>query len=441
MTEKEDNPKTLPKAEALALARQGKDVWNKWADENPGMAVDFSYHEFKDGRVSFSRFIFPGAAVFLSAIFDDVSFHNAEFRGGPVDFSRANFRTGTADFNGVKFGSGHTYFIGTEFRGGGAYFVGAVFGGGNCAFSGAKFIGDAFFMRANFSGGKASFLEAEFSVGSAIFVGADFCGGSADFDHACFNGRSTDFSRARFSMGNAYFRNTQFNGGNSYFTYAQFSGGNAIFSKAKFSGGDAEFKEVGFKGGAAIFDSVVFSGGHAFFPGAVFANETSFAGTVFEGPINMEGSKFAHVPDFRRSKLSAHFTLHDMAVEYPTTPVKLFSIFPCRKAKTSADADRFRRLKELAVQARDHEREQDFFAKELMAKRFYETKGFALIPSYLYEWTSDFGRSLLRPVICLIMTWLLFGFIYGMNNIENVTSIYGPLWDGLKLSLATLVPF
>ena len=34
--------------EALALARQGKDAWNAWADANPGREVDFDGVECRE---------------------------------------------------------------------------------------------------------------------------------------------------------------------------------------------------------------------------------------------------------------------------------------------------------------------------------------------------------------------------------------------------------
>ena len=117
------------------------------------------------------------------------------------------------------------------------------------------------------------------------------------------------------------------------------------------------------------------------------------------------------------------------------------------KARDASIADKFRRLKELAVQSRDHEREQDFFAKELKAKRFYETTGFALVWSYLYEWFSDFGRSVSRPFFSLFGLWLIcaIGYWYSTSKyLDFVTRIYLPtekLLEALKLLLATIVPF
>ena len=71
--------------EALALWRQGKDVWNAWADDptNDGCIVDFRYVEFdiEPGKeISFSGYRFPGQADFRGATFSgDADFGGATF--------------------------------------------------------------------------------------------------------------------------------------------------------------------------------------------------------------------------------------------------------------------------------------------------------------------------------------------------------------------------
>src|SRR5205085_4684823 len=62
-------------------------------------------------------------------------------------------------------------------------------------------------------------------------------------------------------------------------------------------------------------------------------------------------------------------------------------------------APSYRRLKQFASEAKDHERELQFFSLEMRAKRFYETAGFwPLALNIGYDWLSDFGRSIGRPL-------------------------------------------
>ncbi|CAN0499280.1 unnamed protein product, partial [Discosporangium mesarthrocarpum] len=233
-----------------------------------------------------------------------------------------------------------------------------------------------------------------------------FTGGLVDFQKAIFSGGDTYFDEAKFDGGNALFSRVNFSGGDANFKRTRFDGGSAAFDYVKFSGGDAYFVDAHFTGGGASFFNAQFDNVSSFFE-AKFRKYSYFTGAAFKGPISLIDSHFAVVPDFRQTAFTMHFTCDGIKVAYIVDEEREWGLF--RKAYSSTDADKFRRLKELAVQARDHEREQDFFAKELKAKRFYETTGLSLIPSYLYEWTSDFGRSLWRPILCLGLTWLIFG--------------------------------
>ena len=73
------------------------------------------------------------------------------------------------------------------------------------------------------------------------------------------------------------------------------------------------------------------------------------------------------------------------------------------RARKKEDAPKFRRLKELAHEAKNHERELKFFADELKAKRFYETNGPAILISLAFEWLADFGKSVERPTFWLAL--------------------------------------
>jgi len=306
--------------------------------------------------------------------------------GAEVDFSDADFTADPISFEGFVF-PGIVSFRNAVLK--------------NTKFSGAEF-----------SGGKANFNRAKFIGGNAYFNGAKFSGGD------------THFVLAEFSAGNANFREAEFSGGKAYFNGAKFSGGDANFSGAAFSGGDADFREVEFSGGPAYFWKAIFSGGCA-----------DFAGGKFDFPVYLKGARFTQVPDFRHTKLAAHFTLHDVRISFWDDADRKFSFL--KQAKKPDDADKLRRLKELAFNAKDHEREQYFFASELRAKRFHETKVASLLWSYLYEWCSDFGRSTLRPIILLFLTWGAFGWGYWQLADGPGKSFA----DGLRFSAATMLPF
>ncbi len=300
----------------------------------------------------------------------------------------------------------------------------------------------------NFAGfifpGNVTFDSAKFDA--VIFNDAEFRGDNIYFSNAEFYGKYTEFNHAQFLGKNASFQDVSFENTSVRFIRTHFFG-DVNFGKVKFGditcagmkvGGVATFTDAEFLSGKTIFNLMEFEG-PVLFDETEFRIDVSFTGAKFCSSVNLENSEFAQVPDFRRTKLEAHFTFHNLKIDDVFTDEKKYKWLG--KVKNSSDADKFRRLKEIAIQSRDHERELDFFAKELKAKRFYETKGLSLIPSYLYEWTSDFGRSLWRPIFCLIMTAVYFGELYGVQGLKYATSPLEPLWNGMKLSLAIMVPF
>ena len=310
---------------------------------------------------------------------------------------------------------------------------------------------DVDFSNHNFSVAPAKFAGFVFPgpvnftnciFGHADFTDAHFRGGDAIFDGAMFNEGIAKFTRAQFSGGIAIFADAQFSGGHTWFAKAKFSGGTVMFDGAKFTGGNASFEEAEFSGGDVRFLGTVFSK-EAMFSEAKFKHVATFAMADFGSAVYLNGTVFSRVPDFRFTKLAAHFTLHGVQIQYRDGRERASWLgLTWAKAGHDSDADKFRRLKELAITAKDHDREQAFFAGELKAKRFYETTGAALAWSYMYEWFSDFGRSSKRPLVALVSTWLVFGGGYWLTaTFLPVVDPSKSFLEGLRLSAAVLVPF
>ena len=418
----------MDKAESLALFARGRAAWNEWAAEkqaerdalketgdwveSPDRAeqtsawyesarADFSHHEFGDGT-SFSGFIFPG----------DVRFRGAKFEG-------------YAEFANAKFG-GNAVFRGAEF-GGNAGFGRAKFGG-NAVFGGAKFGGDAWFGRAEF-GGNAEFTGAKFG-GNAVFRGVEF-GGNAGFGRAKFGGDAR-FGGVEFG-GDAGFGRAEF-GGDARFGGAEF-GGDARFGRAKF-GGDARFGDAKFEGNAG-FDQAVF-GGRTTFREVKFFRTAVFRAIDGRTSFDLGKGEFRVLPDF----IQAHFTEAPRLDNPSIEPGRFWwSILARVKALLKRDRDRtpppgiawsvrrglkdyfkgdpdrtarWQALKRLAIQGHDHVSEQLFFSGELKSRRWG-----ADMPwharfwfGWVYQWLSDFGRSLVRPLIWWGFGIIGFAFLY-----------------------------
>ena len=96
----------------------------------------------------------------------------------------------------------------------------------------------------------------------------------------------------------------------------------------------------------------------------------------------------------------------------------------------------------MAANARDHDSEQFFFAHEVWAARKRQDR-VDRIPGYLYEWCSNFGRSVWRPVFGLLGIWLASAALYACFVETDAayplcTQEFG---QGMQLSAAMILPF
>ena len=354
----------MNKEETLALYSQGKEVWNTWAKEilarrddtqewRNEAEADFRSHTFQQ-YVEFSGFIFPGKAQF-----DRVAFRDSVEFGGVTFKDRAGFEEAT--------------------------FEGAV------DFGWARFENEAVFEEATFKE-YASFWEARFK-------------NLAGFYQATFKSNAM-FSSAAFK-GAAEFRGATFKGV-------------AAFGRARFDN-EAVFEEVPFEG-TALFWEVIFEGAARFglsifehsthFYGATFRAEADFKAVQGNSAFTMADAEFIEVPDFQQATFVQAPRLDNVKIGPQLSrwdKLKAFS--------TKGDLEkegRWRALKRLATQGHDHASEQLFFREELLARRGvtdrYWHASFWL--GVFYQLFSDFGRSLLRPLLWWTMGVLVFAWIY-----------------------------
>lgn len=449
--------------EALVLAKKGRVSWNEWAQNNAGAEVDFSTITLKPLKFSdFSGFIFPGYTNFQGTRIEDANFDRAEFRGDVVfggavltgnetHFKSSKFQK-TVSFEKTQFASKRTSFFGAKFLGDWSNFQKAVFEGNFVTFSESKFCnGKVNFNNAVFSGKFVKFDKVEFrgsdltfqfvNISNAVanFKNTYFIDCSADFSNSRFTGGGANYNAVRFSGKKILFLDTVFQKGDANFQNVNFGSDVVDFTRACFEDGATTFKEAEFSNGEANFYGTLFKGNHANFSNTEFISPCHFTGATFECSLTMENSKFNFVPDLRRTKLAAHFTFHDMIVGYQISDQKIWKVFD--KAENALDTDKYRRLKEMAIAAKDHDKELDFFAQELKAKRGYEINGGALLISFIYEWFSNFGRSILRPFLWLVGIWFLSGAGFWISSIFHTLSPFKNWMDGFMVSAAVLTPF
>ena len=374
----------------LDLYMKGKGSWNAWAESMLKKEKDHGYphvwHDeaqanFQDhcfeNRADFSGFIFPGKALFKGAKFEKVA-----------NFSGATFRNG-ANFHSAKFQS-LAFFLSAKFEDN-AFFESGAF------FSFAEFNESALFNKAQFDW--ADFGSSTFTK-SADFKYVKFLKGTS-FGSVEFR-ESADFQKAKFQDWSA-------------FTDSRFCDG-ALFNETMFSG-DADFERAQFKS-------------KAFFNNARYCSDAKFLAVEATASFTIAGAKFSKVPDFGQATFGQAPQMNN--VDFGPDPGKGVLRTACRKFffgfRNSEVSVHWKNLKEqalnlearylalmrLATQGNDREREQLFFRKKCLAKRWVVDKFWhaAFWFSLFYQFFSDFGRSLSKPILWWLGGWAAFAAFY-----------------------------
>ena len=320
---------------------------------------------------------------------------NAEMQSSPrpVSFERVGFVK--PDLNSVVRRSGFRGFIFPR----GVSFSGAHFGEGDVDFSWA-----------HFGNGNVSFFEAKFGDGDVRFFGAKFGEGYVDFSWAHFGNGNVSFNWATFGNGNVDFRGAKFGDGDVNFFVAKFGDGDVRFSAAKFGNGDVYFTKAKFGKNCKIidFNNIKVEGAFDFRVNPILSkNGVTFNGSSFGGVFRLDGVESAGPIDLRETALTHHISLNNTKIKLPREWKSGLLV-----AEDPDGSAKFQRLKELATGASDHERQLDFFAKEMRAARRHETKGLRLILDLLYSWVSNYGISIKGPLWGLLILWFSFSCIY-----------------------------
>lgn len=354
----------MNKEESLALYAKGREAWNAWANDMLAKKAALE----KDGQWQTDQSghgVNQETKVWIDN--SSVNFCGHTFKES-VDFSDFIFPY-SGNFDWLTF-SGHAIFQNATF-------------GGDTTFMNATFSHFTNFMFSTFNG-SAMFFAAIFSH-HALFNCAKF-GSVAVFLNATFSDRVM-FKKAIFRR-------------------------NAPFDKAKFT------ENVDFDG--ALFEN------SASFIDTSFERNSSFVAIEGKGHFSFQNTEFHLAPDFSQ----AHFT------EAPQFDDSDFSKALQSEGNFSSS---WRSLKRLAIQGHDHERELIFFAAEIKSQRGIQDKALpnpidyiknnnndAFWPGgarywlgYFYEYSSDFGRSVMRPFLWLLVFGFLFQVIYLKYSIDS----------------------
>ncbi|TMP37372.1 pentapeptide repeat-containing protein [Pseudoalteromonas rubra] len=388
--------------DAILLWLKGKDAWNNWMKDNPGAEVSFEGVDFDYAALK-KRFpnnkdleVLIAKQPVEQPIF---SFEGYKF-SGVADFGKATFR-GTAYFRE------------------------------------ATFVLDVCFRDASFSK-KVDFRSAIFCK-PVDFEGATF-DDDASFSYSVFN-----------SIVN--FREVAFNG-NANFGCATFNCG-ALFRKVTF-GSKVSFLATNISE-VLEFTSSLFESSFEFSPAkAEKITVLDFTGASFEKLFILSGY-YKCIPDLRQTKTIHHIDLSQFIIK----PKRGLVIgLGYTKYFISDDVERLCRLKEIASSNKDHKRMLAFNADELRHSRWIEGNPLKYILNLLYSITSNYGQSVFRPMLLLILSIIMFAHftfieakllkselsteVIEIPLEQNSASLVGRHLDekaALTVSIATVAPF
>ena len=291
------------------------------------------------------------------------------------------------------------------------------------SFSNAKFSNEVNFQNTQFSK-LANFKEVEFS-GWIDFENAQFLF-PADFERARFLFSSNfegaqflkgvDFKATKFSF-LVFFNNTQFLDATN-FQCAQFAF-TPQFKNAQFRS-MVDFKAAEFSE-SADFESAQFLKGVGF-ERAIFEKQINFSNSTFKSGTDFTGTIFKQfVPQFYEATLHQN-TIFDNTIWPNSSNIQDEQILSSNQSAYNC------LVLEMNKQLR-HEQELYFFAKELEAKRhmhWHRREVLTWLLNYLYSFTSDYGRSIGRPVRLIFLPFLfslLINILIYWDKIIDITQI------------------
>ena len=284
-------------------------------------------------------------------------------------------------------------------------------------FDGAQFLGKASFEQSTFNG-DASFRTVHFHKG-ATFAKAIF-NGDAIFTSTGFDSTAV-FSSAEFK-GNARFNKSALN--NAQFDrvnfYAECEYSRATLTFSCFEGITAEsymnFTDATFIGNATFIDalfkeSVNFSStGKNKEEPRYFMPVALFDGATFKMPVKFNNRKFTDTTSFLNAKFFRAPSFHNCDFHQDT----IFEGAEFKDGSTES-ASAYRTLKQQMENFRARREEGKFYALEQRCLRNNTSIPKSVrIFSRLYDITSDYGQSIGRPLLLLIVDLLVFSLIYAL---------------------------
>lgn len=344
----------------LRRVNRGADCWNRWVtilwawatNNDIPVCIYFNNSEWV-GNTTFAGFRFPV----------QVSFFRARFVADPA-------QKGDIIFSGVRFDSD-------------ANFVDAKFYGTRATFDKTTFRGYADFSHTEFDRPYLSFANATF-LGDLSLKSAKVIGCSTEFAGADFHGNAifnyTEFNRL------VDFRGATFRGGQVLFEGVILHGKCGHFADAEFSARVTRFRGFCLQG--VDFSRAIFSR-NVVFKDIRFLGSCFWENADFREAVSFIDCRFEQVPDFNFATFKQ--PPHLASIRIPWLP---------KRSDGAPNTEAYRKLKQMAKDVGDHQYELKYFAYELHTKLYLEkTSNVDKMGMVIYRELSDFGQSLMRPVL------------------------------------------
>jgi hypothetical protein len=396
----------------LALARLGKDVWNRWQEAHNHISITFKGIDFRNpdiGAIDFSEFKFGSS----------VNFRTCRFGEGPDRVDKNRMRPGMARFNRAVFGVSAD-FSGTTFE-------------NRADFSGSKFGNDINFSCASFDE-DANFSGATFQWW-VDFSGATF-GKGANFSDTFFRGEanftalSEDKWRDKiFFLIESWSEDRKQRFVSAYERRHQLGVGpdglyGITFDRARFEG------DVNFSGRRFV--------DHCYFTGTVFGQPPKFDNCEGLTHIDLYGAAVHFRGTIWRSSIVSWIIWSSLVARFQDWSSGLSKSERRRWSPTkgwttnSAVALQLRMLRKLSEELKNHDLERDLYIEERKAERgivlaqlrrqgrmFLKPRFYAhclwIAVMGFYWILADYGRSFIRPLFALILSVFVVKALYPLT--------------------------
>jgi hypothetical protein len=416
--------------------------------------IRFNGYQFKNSNKFFLRYRFPCSVSFRDVNFGDgevcfydslflgreVSFDDSVFGEGDVSFVSSRFVRTAVSFNRTSFGAGSVGFELSTFKGGRLTFDRTDFGNKEVGLSYTRFIGT-----------NVQFVDSIFGPGEIEFSNSRISATNIDFKNVSYGNGNFKFDKVKSFNSNIKILNSVFGSGNIVFDGSRFESGEVVFIDTDFGSGDLSFQESLFLNSDLRLRS-------AHVQGRLMCNglKASFLDLFqarIDGFADWNGSAFGSIPDFRHAELASQVEVGQMRIDGPILfgrvvdgdindkVEKKQSISLFSKAVNLQDVLKLRKLKAMAIAANDHEKDGEFFAYEMIAKRGVEhTTFWQLLFNTIYWKVSFYGQSYLRPLGWLSASFATFAAIYSLMAALPIGG-WQSLAFGITYSFKNSLPF